>query len=180
MNDNQEIRIDLGCGNSKRAGTIGVDFNERTSADIIHDLNLFPYPFDDCSIDKIYIDNTLEHLDRPLEVMEELHRIVKVGGAVKVIVPYFRSAAAFIDPTHKHFFTVESFSYYDPNHIVCQRYDYTLARFKVEKIVFHEGLQSGLIKRFVAFLANKWPLKYENYLSQIIPLDEVTFYLRRI
>ncbi len=177
---NHNVVVDLGCGNKKRPNTIGVDFNERTKADIIHNLNIFPYPFEGGSIDKIYIDNTLEHLDEPLKVMEELYRIVKADGIVKVIVPYFRSAAAFIDPTHKHFFTVESFSYYDPEHIICQQYDYTLAKFKVEKVIFHENIQTGFIKKITALLANKWPLKYESYLSQIIPLDEITFYLRRV
>jgi SAM-dependent methyltransferase len=175
-----KISLDLGCGNKKRPNTVGVDFNERSAADIVHNLNISPYPFGDCSVDKIYIDNTLEHLDEPLKVMEELYRIVKPQGIVKVIVPYFRSPAAFIDPTHKHFFTVESFAYYDSDHFICQHYDYTLARFKVEKIIFHENIQSGLIKNIMAWFANKWPLKYEIYLSQIIPLDEVTFYLRRV
>ena len=46
MSNDQKVRIDLGCGNKKRPGTIGVDFNERTKADIIHNLNSFPYPFE--------------------------------------------------------------------------------------------------------------------------------------
>ena len=29
------------------------------------------------------------------------------------MVPYFRSVWAHIDPTHKHFFTVQSFIYFD-------------------------------------------------------------------
>ena len=45
--------LDPGCGNKKRDGTIGVDFNERTKAYIIHDLNKFPYPFESQSIVKI-------------------------------------------------------------------------------------------------------------------------------
>ncbi len=69
MSNDQKVRIDLGCGNKKRPGTIGVDFNERTKADIIHDLNSFPYPFEDASVDMVYIDNTLEHLDDPIAVM---------------------------------------------------------------------------------------------------------------
>jgi predicted SAM-dependent methyltransferase len=172
--------LDLGCGNKKRDGTIGVDFNERTKANIIHDLNEFPYPFESQSIDKIYIDNTSEHLESPLSVMEELFRITKKKGLVKVIVPYFRSPSAFIDPTHTKFFTVESFSYYDPDHVICQRYDYTLARFKIEKILFHEHLSNGFIKEIIVKIANKWPLKYERYLSHFIPLDEISFFLRRL
>jgi len=176
----KKIILDLGCGNKKRPGTVGVDFNSRSEADVFHYLNNFPYPFDDNTVDKIYIDNTLEHLESPLKVMEEMYRIVKPGGEVEVIVPYFRSAAAFIDPTHKHFFTVESFSYYDPSHEICQQYDYTLARFKVHSIVFHENISGGMIKKIVSSWANKHPLKYELYLSQLIPLDEITFHLKKI
>jgi len=80
---NQPLILDLGCGNKKRQGTIGVDFNDRTAADVIHDLNVFPYPFEDASVDHVYLDNTLEHLDDVIKVMEEVYRIVKPGGSVK-------------------------------------------------------------------------------------------------
>lgn len=179
MKDNKYIKLDLGCGNKKRPGTTGVDINPRVSADVSHNLNIFPYPFDASSVEKVYLDNTLEHLDSPIAVMEELYRIVIPGGKIKVIVPYFRSVSAFTDPTHKHFFSVESFSYYDPDHFFCQRYDYTLARFKTEKIVFNEGHKNGLIKKSINIFANKFPLKYERFLSQLISLDEISFYLTK-
>ncbi len=172
--------LDLGCGNKKRAGAIGVDFNSRTAADVIHNLNSFPYPFEDDSFDEIYLDNILEHLDDVIRVMEEVHRICKPGGLVKVIVPYFRSLWACIDPTHKHFFAVNSFSYFDPDHIFCIRYDYTLARFKQEKIVFNETLTNRWTKKIVLMLANRWPWRYEYYFSQFYPLDDITFYLRKL
>ncbi len=67
MNEMKDIAqrniLDRGCGKKKRQGAVGVDFNERTDADIIHDLNLFPYPFEDEIYDEVYIDNTLEHLE---------------------------------------------------------------------------------------------------------------------
>lgn len=171
--------LDLGCGNKKRPGTVGVDFNSRTDADIIHDLNSFPYPFEDSSVDQVYLDNTLEHLDEPMRVMEEVYRICKISAPVKVIVPYFRSHWAYIDPTHKNFFTVESFAYYDPEHIICKRYDYTSARFKLEKTIFNETLQTRWTARLIAKLADKWPHKYEYYFSSIYPLDDITYYLRK-
>lgn len=172
--------LDLGCGNKKRPGSVGVDFNDRTAADIVHDLNVFPYPFEDSSFDEIYLDNTLEHLDDVMRVMEEVYRICKPGGNVKVIVPYFRSLWAFIDPTHKHFFTVESFAYFDPDHIICTRYDYTSARFKTKKIVFNETLENRWTKKIAIKLANRWPSRYEYYFSHFYPLDDITFYLRKI
>ena len=172
--------LDLGCGKKKRPGAIGVDYSDQHNADIVHNLNVFPYPLQDGEFDEIYLDNVLEHLDDPMRVMEEVHRVCKPEGQVKVIVPYFRSVWAFIDPTHQHFFTVESFAYYDPEHIICQRYDYVKTRFKVERVVFNETLPNRWFKKLIVKLANRWPLRYEYYLSHLIPLDDITYYLRKI
>lgn len=171
--------LDLGCGKKKRPGTIGVDYSDRHNADIIHDLNLFPYPFESDSIDHVYLDNVLEHLNQPMRVMEEVHRIAKLGATIKIMVPYFRSIWAFIDPTHKTFYTVDSFAYYDPRHPICQRYDYTHARFLVERVVFNETLQSRWTKRLITKLANRYPNRYEAYISHLYPLDEITYYLKK-
>ena len=171
--------LDLGCGKKIRPGAIGVDYSDRHNADVIHDLNVFPYPFESDSIDQVFLDNVLEHLDKPIRVMEEVHRITKLGGDIKVIVPYFRSNWAFIDPTHQTFYTVDSFAYYDPRHIICQRYDYTSARFLVEKIVFNETLQGRWYRKLMVKLANKYPNRYEYYLSHLYPLDDITFYLKK-
>lgn len=172
--------LDLGCGKKKRPGTIGVDYSDRHDADVIHNLNAFPYPFKDEEIDEVYLDNVLEHLDEPMAVMSEIHRICKPHATVKVIVPYFRSVWAYIDPTHKHFFAVDSFAYYDPSHIICQRYDYVKTRFKVERVVFNETLPGGFVKNQMIRLANRWPNRYEYYLSHLFPLDDITYYLSRI
>jgi predicted SAM-dependent methyltransferase len=69
--------LDLGCGKKKRSGAIGVDYSDRHNADVIHDLNVFPYPFESNSIEQVYLDNVLEHLDRPMRVMEMLCRNIK-------------------------------------------------------------------------------------------------------
>jgi len=95
-NFKEPLILDLGCGKKNRPGTIGVDYNARVGGDISHDLNVFPYPFENDSVDKSYFDNCLEHLDSPLSVMEELFRILKIGSTVEVIVPYFRSRLLFL------------------------------------------------------------------------------------
>jgi len=171
--------LDLGCGTRKRPGAIGLDINPQCNADIIHDLSRFPYPFEDNSFSEVYVDNVLEHLDDVIRTMEELHRICLDGALVKVIVPYFRSVWAFIDPTHKHFFTVNSLAYFDPRSPICHQYDYTLARFHVEKIVFNETLSTRWTKRLMARLANRFPQHYELYLSHLYPLDDITYYLTK-
>jgi SAM-dependent methyltransferase len=173
------IILDLGCGRKKRPGSIGVDHTDKLSADVLHDLNVFPYPFESDAADEVYMDNVLEHLDEPMRVMEEVYRIVRPGGTVKVIVPYFRSKWAFIDPTHRHYFTVDSFAYYDPRNEICIRYAYTDARFLVEKVIFNETLKNSPMKQLLMKLANRYPGKYEYYLSHLFPLDDITFYLKK-
>lgn len=177
-------RLDLGCGSRKQAGRVGVDINPASEADIIHDLNRFPYPFDDSTFDEILADNTIEHLEDLPRVMEELHRIARPDSALKIIVPYFRARWAFVDPTHRHFFTVDSFGYFDPNHTLNKLYPYSKATFAVEKIVFNEKIaERGPFKPLRVLMkafANRWPNRYEAYLSHLFPLDELTFYLRTV
>lgn len=172
--------LDFGCGNRKRADAIGIDKNPDSQADIVHDLNAFPYPFDGSVFDEIYADNILEHLDDVVRVMEELHRICRPGGLVKIIVPYFRSHWAFVDPTHRHFFTVESFSYFDPAHIHNRLFNYSKAAFRIERVVFNETVKRGFPTSLICLLADKWPVRYEKYLGSLWPLDDLTFYLRVI
>jgi len=172
--------LDLGCGVRKRKGAVGVDIREDSDADIIHDLNIFPYPFDDDKFDDILCDNVIEHLKDIIRVMEEIWRISKNGAKVKIFVPYFRSKWASIDPTHKHFFTVNSFSYFDPNHIHSKLYKYSKATYCIEKIVFDEKINGSYVQRFVKKLANKYPQIYEAKLSHLYPLNELTYHLKVI
>ena len=170
--------LDVGCGNRKYPSAIGIDKNPSTQADVVHDLNVYPYPFEESSFDEIYADNIIEHLQDVVATMEELHRISKPNALIKIIVPYFRAKWAYIDPTHKHCFTVESFTYFDPDHNHNTLYNYSKATFKTERIVFNESIRRGLLGRLVTRLANKWPIRYEYYLGHFFPLDDLTFYLR--
>ena len=173
--------LDIGCGKRKVPGAIGLDFNQNLSADVVHDLNIFPYPFKDEEFDKVYIIDTLILLENPVSVMEEVYRICKKNRRVVIVNPYFRSVWAHVDPWFKTFCTTHSFSFYDPNDTICTRYEYSSARFATEKIIFDEHLDSrGLIKRCIIMIANYSPRKYELYLSHLFPLDTITFHLRKL
>ena len=102
--DNIMKILHLGCGIKKVEGAVGVDIHPDTKADIIHDLNKFPYPFNDSEFNMIICDSVLEHLVDIVKVMEEIHRIAKADALVKIVVPHFSSDDSFADLTHKHFF----------------------------------------------------------------------------
>ena len=54
--------LDVGCGINKKAGAIGVDRNLASRADVIADLDRFPYPFRDSSFDGLQAVHVIEHL----------------------------------------------------------------------------------------------------------------------
>ena len=175
------IKIDLGCGCSKKQGFTGVDTVRHPCVDVVHDLNSFPYPFADAVADEVWMDNVLEHLKEPVTVMEEVWRVACHGARVTVSVPFFRSVYSSIDPTHRTFFSSQWFSYFDPEHLFCRKYGYSPARFKVERIQFdrerREAGQLGLVRSLLVRLAERHPFWYELKLSHLYPLDSLTFHL---
>ncbi|MDD4994891.1 MAG: methyltransferase domain-containing protein [Patescibacteria group bacterium] len=97
-------KLNLGCGASKKSDYINVDINPLVSPDVIHDLNSLPYPFESNSFDLIEAYHVLEHLDKPFEVMKEMHRILRDGGILKLKVPHF--SRGFTHAQHAHGFDV--------------------------------------------------------------------------
>lgn len=124
-------KINFGCGNVKISGFLGVDRFKTSAVDLVHDLNIIPYPFADNSVEEIIMDNTLEHLGDVIAIMEELYRVCQNGAIIKINLPYYKSSGAFSDPTHKHFFTENSFQYFSPEH---EYHFYTRAKFKILKM----------------------------------------------
>lgn len=96
------VKLDLACGQNKQEGFVGVDFVQAEGVDQVWDLNLYPWPWEDNSVDEIHCSHYLEHipgLDRP-RFMEEVYRILKVGGKATFITPYATSTRAIQDFSH--------------------------------------------------------------------------------
>lgn len=129
--------LDLGCGKLKHPGAVGIDSNPNTDADVIHDLDSTPYPFEDDSFDVIVARHVLEHLERPLDVLSELHRISRDGALIHIVTPHFSSSTSWSDPTHKHHFTSRSFDYLTDE---SQWNFYSDARFVIEQRALTLGL----------------------------------------
>ncbi len=128
---NKPTIINLGCGKTRIEGSIGVDRTEIPGyVDIVHNLNITPYPFDDNSIDEVHFYHVLEHLDNPIEKLEEIHRILKPKGILYMRVPHFSSNGAFTDITHKRPFSYFSFDVFDD---AAYHNQYSEARFNILK-----------------------------------------------
>ena len=109
--------LDLGCGENKVPNSIGLDNVQLPGVDVEHDLLDFPYPFDNKSIDKIYLRHVIEHfaIENINFIMNECNRILKNDGLLVITVPHVFSISAFIDPTHRSFFTFGSGYFWDEN-----------------------------------------------------------------
>jgi len=106
-------KLNLGCGQFRKEGYVNVDWAPESPADVHHDLNRFPYPFEASRFSVIEADHVLEHLDQPFEVMRELHRVGCRGCRVELRVPHF--SRGFTHAEHRRGFDVSFPNYFDPN-----------------------------------------------------------------
>lgn len=111
-NIQKDIDLVIGCGTFPKPGWVNLDIVPCKGVDVVHDLNVFPYPFSKGSVRYIMAKHILEHLTDLVKAMDEVHRILKPGGKIEIIVPYYKHKNAFSDPTHKQFFTEHTMDYF--------------------------------------------------------------------
>ncbi|MBE0435325.1 MAG: methyltransferase domain-containing protein [Methylomicrobium sp.] len=175
------VVIELGCGNAKTPGAIGVDMNPRSQADVLHNLDSFPYPFENNVADRIICHDVLEHLDNFVQAVEEIWRIGKPGCDVIISGPFMSSVNYHSDPTHRRAFTSRSFDYFIRG-TEASKYAYSDAAFDLmsveydpDQLEIRQGLHLWLLK-----WANRNKVKYENRYAFIYPIYQIYFELKVI
>jgi len=112
------IRVDIGCGENKQKGFIGLDKRALPGIEIVHDLEVFPYPLpDECCL-VIVGSHIIEHLKPWLTIdfFNELWRIMMPEGELVLATPYAGSRGFWQDPTHCNGFNEVTFQYFDPDY----------------------------------------------------------------
>ncbi|MDD2772783.1 MAG: hypothetical protein PHP45_03700 [Elusimicrobiales bacterium] len=97
----KNLKLNLGCGAVKKEGFLGVDWAAGGAADIVADLNSFPWPFEDSCCVEIIAEHLLEHIANPDAAMREIHRISAPDCVVKIITPHFSSYQSYGDMSHR-------------------------------------------------------------------------------
>ena len=119
MKTQEQIILDIGCGQKKMEGAIGIDFSPFSMADIILDLNKEKLPFDDNSVDYIYTSHNLEHLtlDGFYHIIAEMYRVSKPDAQIYITVPYFTNTLNFANPFHNNqiCFNEHTFRFFSSN-----------------------------------------------------------------
>lgn len=109
----EPLKLDLACGINKKEGFTGVDICPGEGVDVVHDLESFPWPFEDNSVDEVSMMNYIEHVKDLMGFMNELHRVMKSGAKCEVTAPYWSSIRAWQDPTHIRPINEATFLYYN-------------------------------------------------------------------
>ncbi len=107
-------RLNLGCGKFIKNGYINLDIDKESNADIIHDLEIYPWPLPSNHFEIIEMDHILEHLTDIRQSFKEIDRLLIKGGQAIIKVPHF--SRGFTHWDHKHGFDV-SFPLYFQNEI---------------------------------------------------------------
>jgi SAM-dependent methyltransferase len=171
--------LEVGSGPNKlfpRSTTL--DLYAGCNPDVIHDLNVTPYPLADDTFDLVVCLHVLEHVQNLVDATTELHRVLKPGGLLFVEVPYFSSVHFFTDPTHVRAFTTRSFDYYVEGTEV-SKFGYSPARFEkvnVEIVVPGNGPLNNWVRRWI----NTHHYAYEERLAFIFPRHTLRFTLRAV
>ncbi len=176
--------LDIGCGRRKQPGSVGLDRVALPGVDVVHDLDSFPYPFEDNSFDRVFATHVIEHTESILRVMEEIHRISKPKARVRIITPHYSDAISWQDPTHRWHLNSYSFSYFDPsyhtNHYSKARFVVLSKEVEMASLWKAVGLQAlvNLDNRFrgLRFVRKFW----EQYLAFVVRGKQMTFWLETV
>ena len=140
--------LDLGCGEKKKNGWIGLDIRELPGVDIVHDIEETPWPLPDNSCRLIQMSHLWEHIKpfgrvsgeepRTFAVMAEMWRVLAPGGQVWITLPYGWSHGFVQDPTHCNPANEHTWEYWDPSKPL-----YDVYKPKPWRIVKVESQQQG-------------------------------------
>lgn len=149
-----QIKLNLGCGESKITDYINIDNNPLAQPDILHNLNSFPYPFAENSIAEIRAFHILEHLSDSFGAMKEFHRILKPGGRLWLKVPHF--SRGLTHTQHEHGFDVSFPLYFNANFTKSGYvgFEFELKKIKLCWLAFFHLLKYIGIGRVAKFILN--------------------------
>lgn len=144
--------LNVGCGKDIRPKTQGwtnMDIAKLPGVDVVHNLLNFPWPFSSASYDEVFCSHILEHIphtvpghskDGFILVMEEIYRIPKPGGLVRIFAPHHLGDNRWKDPTHTGAIHPGNFHYFEPE----SNFEYySTARFRTELIKTSKWLHRG-------------------------------------
>lgn len=158
--------LDVGCGEKKVAGAIGIDRRPLPPIDVVHDLDVYPWPLPDDAFDLIICSHIVEHVADVPRFFRELHRVGAAGARVRIDTPHFSSLDSWTDPSHRHHLSTRSFALFAAGGYLSDG-----AVFRVD----HVGLsfRKAVTSQIARFIFTRWPATYEQNLAYWFPARDI-------
>jgi SAM-dependent methyltransferase len=174
--DKLAMVLDIGCGTVKaEAGAVGIDVSPRSGADIVWNLDEFPWPLESGSFERIYMSHIIEHVRDVGRTMAEVHRVGRNGADVFVVTPHFSSHNSYTDPTHVRHLAARSFQYFTGEDFAT--FAGSDVRFSIEELELTFGKNFVLdgVGRWLARRNLEW---YERHAAWIFPAQDIHCHLK--
>ena len=111
------MKLNLGCGFNKPDGFVHVDMFKECKPDIVHNLETFPYPFEESSVEEVLFNHSLEHIGQQssvfFKIIQEIYRICSNEALIQINVPHPRHDNFISDPTHVRAITPMTLQLFD-------------------------------------------------------------------
>lgn len=176
------MELDIGCGQSKAPGTVGLDMIAFPCVDVIFEMQRgVPLPFGDNIFSAIHMYDVIEHVDSIAWTLAEVHRVAKPNSPVCMRYPHFSNPDTFNDVTHIHALGLHAFDHFDPSTSRGNQYQYykMFGRdfpFKIEYCTPQFSRKVGAIGRPLIRLIGQD--KYERRFSRFLPVQTVNLKMR--
>jgi len=170
--------LDIGCGTRKvEPDAIGIDRSPGSAADIVWDLDQYPWPLESGRFARIHMSQIVEHVGDVMRTMAEVHRVAQPGASVFITTPHFSSHNSYVDPTHVRHLAATSFEYFSGKDFAT----FTGAPFGFEvvsvEVTFGGNLILDNLGRALARVSLRW---YERHAAWILPAVNIRCHLRAI
>lgn len=189
----RRIVVDLGCGQRKKPGAIGLDVARVPNVDVLADV-MRQLPLKDNSVDGVHASHLIEHVDDVMAFMGEVWRVCKPGALVYFRFPH--GSTPFLtwkDPTHKRGVYLAMFEYFDPTTFNGSLWGYYHpAKFKIERRQLNFNLNADtwqpsrarrLLGAFFDWAANRnerWQYICERWWGNWVGIEEAHIWLRAL
>ncbi len=113
VKEEKTLKLNLASGDNPAEGFLNVDITKLPTVDKVVNLEKFPWPWKDNSVDEVICSHYVEHTPDLIKFMEELYRILKPGAKAFISCPYYSSMRCWQDPTHKRAMSEASMLYFN-------------------------------------------------------------------
>ena len=163
------MNLNLGAGTDYKEGWVNHDIGNKDiygngiKADVIWDLDVYPWPWDDNTFDEIKAWAIIEHLKDGAKPWEEIKRIAKNGCIIHASVPHYSGFIGYGDPTHYHRYS------YQTGQIIARMWGFKMLK---NRLIFSWGYKFPMLKIFNP-IVNIQPEFYERCFANIFPSQEL-------